>query len=527
MNTPDLKNQSKPLCAEIIAVSAVMIIAAIFRFYHLGSQSLWLDEAYSYRYSRLDWHELLFNLSTYETHPPFYYSLLKIWSGIFGYSEFAMRSLSTLASLASITLIYMSAKLVSNKDNGWKMGLLAALMLALSPLQLAHAQNARPYAFYTLAMALSTFCLCWLWSRRDKLAKPLKDLKIYQPRAIIIYIGLGLGVALLQWLHNTAITFIFTITLCALWLWVIVCKANRSIFSGLIISGLCAFLFYAPYLPQFWGQLHSFSSGDFWLKAPSPPYLLAISMILFGITQQWFSLMPWFNVFLLTILPLIGLGIWSFLQMHKNISLSKNPVWLLLILSILPWLANIFITYEFHPIFMDRLLIPLQFSWFILLSAAPFALKGWKKSLTLCLFIGLILAQGVGYHTYRDGSPHNVARWEEIFQRIVKESGGKPTIITISEFPEIPLSYYADKLHVTPNIIVIQKENIDSMSKQAADDLLRPLRGQKIIWVSLIAPYNKPPKTLSDTLLKDYSLSVTFPVEGNKEEALFKYTLKH
>ena len=40
---------------------------------------LWLDEAYSAWFSAQSWHVLWTDVPTYETHPPFYYSLLKLW----------------------------------------------------------------------------------------------------------------------------------------------------------------------------------------------------------------------------------------------------------------------------------------------------------------------------------------------------------------------------------------------------------------------------------------------------------------
>src|SRR5688500_7158988 len=60
------------------------------------SQSVWFDEAYSIMVAKQPIDQLL-HLSAVDTHPPLYYLLLKAWAGVFGWSEFALRSLSVIA----------------------------------------------------------------------------------------------------------------------------------------------------------------------------------------------------------------------------------------------------------------------------------------------------------------------------------------------------------------------------------------------------------------------------------------------
>ena len=58
-------------CADVSGLGAAA--------HHLGGRNLWLDEAFSAWFSERSLHYLWTVLPTYEAHPPFYYSLLKVW----------------------------------------------------------------------------------------------------------------------------------------------------------------------------------------------------------------------------------------------------------------------------------------------------------------------------------------------------------------------------------------------------------------------------------------------------------------
>src|SRR5690349_12330454 len=60
------------------AAALVMIIALGVRAIGLSARPLWLDEAYSAWFSSRSWDYLWTVVPTYEPHPPFYYSVLKL-----------------------------------------------------------------------------------------------------------------------------------------------------------------------------------------------------------------------------------------------------------------------------------------------------------------------------------------------------------------------------------------------------------------------------------------------------------------
>ena len=72
-------------------VAALTFLALALRLINLDGRNLWLDEAFSAWFSERSFHYLWTVLPTYEAHPPFYYSLLKVWRSLFGDGATALR----------------------------------------------------------------------------------------------------------------------------------------------------------------------------------------------------------------------------------------------------------------------------------------------------------------------------------------------------------------------------------------------------------------------------------------------------
>lgn len=87
-----------------------------------------------------------------ESTPPLYYLLAWLWSRPFGTGEIGLRSLSALAGTASIAVVYLGAVALPLPRRA---GLIAAAILAVSPVLIWFSQDARAYALVFLLAALS------------------------------------------------------------------------------------------------------------------------------------------------------------------------------------------------------------------------------------------------------------------------------------------------------------------------------------------------------------------------------------
>jgi uncharacterized membrane protein len=88
---------------------SILILAAMLRLLHLGSESLWWDEVVTVAIVRLDWGAFWKVLSHFEANMGLYYCLLRLWVNL-GESEFVLRSLSALAGVLGVGLVYVLGK---------------------------------------------------------------------------------------------------------------------------------------------------------------------------------------------------------------------------------------------------------------------------------------------------------------------------------------------------------------------------------------------------------------------------------
>jgi len=137
------------------SIAAVTLLAALLRLPTLGTQSFWLDEAYTERLVRMSFGGLLHGIRATESTPPLYYVLAWAWVRVFGRGEVGLRSLSALAGIALVPVAGLAARRLA----GARAGIIAGLLLAVSPLMVWFSQEARAYSLAALLATLSVLCL--------------------------------------------------------------------------------------------------------------------------------------------------------------------------------------------------------------------------------------------------------------------------------------------------------------------------------------------------------------------------------
>ena len=131
----------------------ILLVAFILRLAYLGGKSLLLDEAFAVWLAGRPLAEI-WN-ATNENHPPLYYVVLQAWMNL-GKSEVVIRSLSVLASMIGLALLYVLARRLFDR----KVALLSVALLALAPLDLWFAQEARMVIFVVPAALLIVLLQC-------------------------------------------------------------------------------------------------------------------------------------------------------------------------------------------------------------------------------------------------------------------------------------------------------------------------------------------------------------------------------
>ncbi len=138
---------------------AIVALGGFLRVYQIGSKGLWLDESFSIWLGWQPVGEILSWLVNIDQHPPLYYTLLHLWMAL-GDDAAAVRALSALLGTLTIPVVYLLSRRLADDDD--KVGLLAALILAVSPFHVRFAQEARMYTLLTLNVSLALYALVHL-----------------------------------------------------------------------------------------------------------------------------------------------------------------------------------------------------------------------------------------------------------------------------------------------------------------------------------------------------------------------------
>jgi mannosyltransferase len=144
------------------AALAVTLLGLVLRFAGLGRESIWLDEVTSIIIARMDLSSVI-AWAAADIHPPLYYVALH-FSLAWGDSEFAVRSLSAALGAFSVLVLYGLA----SELFGHRVGLVAALFLALSPLHIWYSQEARMYVMLTLLVLMSSYLMVLALRRQQR-----------------------------------------------------------------------------------------------------------------------------------------------------------------------------------------------------------------------------------------------------------------------------------------------------------------------------------------------------------------------
>lgn len=197
MKTNAMKNWELPQSRLRFLIIVVLILGIFFRFANLDRKLYWNDESVtSLRISGYTWTEIVQDshvisvenlqkkyqrinpekslidtvkgLAVEEPQlPPLYFVMARFWVQWFGNSVAVTRSLSVLISLLVFPCTYwLCLELFESSLVGW----VAIALMAVSPLHVLYAQEARPYTLWTVMILLSSASLLRAMRLKTKLS---------------------------------------------------------------------------------------------------------------------------------------------------------------------------------------------------------------------------------------------------------------------------------------------------------------------------------------------------------------------
>jgi mannosyltransferase len=144
-----------------LVLSGAVVLAAVLRFYGLGHQGFWYDEADTALLLKFSAGQMLGLIPHTESTPPFYYCVAWVWSRIFGDTEAGLRSLSALCGVLLVPVAWATArKLLSPRAAA-----ITALLTACNPLLVWYSQEARAYELVALLCGVAM--LAYVYAREE------------------------------------------------------------------------------------------------------------------------------------------------------------------------------------------------------------------------------------------------------------------------------------------------------------------------------------------------------------------------
>ncbi len=138
---------------------SLTILGAILRFYNLGFNSLWLDEATTLNWSKPGFLEIWEISRSTDFHPPLFHWIEHIML-IFGQSEFILRTAPAILGILTIPVFYLIGKEFHDKN----VGIISAALLTVSYFGIYYSQEA--YSYSTVLFMFSLVILFYLLAMR-------------------------------------------------------------------------------------------------------------------------------------------------------------------------------------------------------------------------------------------------------------------------------------------------------------------------------------------------------------------------
>lgn len=329
---------SRPAC---VAVLGILLLAFALRLIALDTREVWYDDTFSILLARQELPGIASGTAA-DTMPPLYYVLLHYWMYL-GQDPFTLRFLNVMISTVVVGAVY----LVARRTAGQRAALLSALLTAVAPFQVYHAQELRMYALLALALTAYMNALILLWSARHDTTGTGR-----LRRALILLAVFG---SMALYTHNLAAITLIAGDAFLLW------RRQWRTLLQLVASQVASVLLFLPWLVYVPGQLEKIQRA-FWTLRPGVADVL--QMIMAFTTNL--PLPAWFlPVALFAGLGLVTFALLEILRARRRLSPEMG---MMLVFAMLPPAALFVLSYVVRPVFVPRGVILSSLAYYVLLA---------------------------------------------------------------------------------------------------------------------------------------------------------------
>lgn len=409
-----------------LALALLVLLGAAVRLVGLGSEPLWLDEAFSWRWAHLSLAELWGPAARTETNPPLWFALERLAILALGESEAALRLPAALFGIAAVPLAFLAGRALA----GSSAGLGAALLLAADPLLVAYSQEARGYALLVAGTVLV------LWGGQELLTGT--DPAGKRRSARLPAAGYALGATVAVYAHNTGALVPLLANLAWAILWLARARGARPPVLPWLLANLPPFLLGLAWLPTLVEQAAGAGNVG-WIAQPGPRWALLSWLGLFG--PHFLGLGPVLGaVFGLPVLFLAGLAVRRLgRRTVLPLAFATGGPLLLLGLGLL-----------IRPLWLERVLLPWAVATLVLAGVGLAATFRDVRPMRVLVALLLVLraADLAAWHLRPQKLP-----WPEAAAALAREFQPGDGILVVPHFYHWPWAYYARRAGLPPEAI--------------------------------------------------------------------------
>jgi mannosyltransferase len=317
-----------------LIILAILLLAFELRLIALNTRPIWYDESFAIFLAEENTSTIVTGTAA-DTMPPLYYFVLHSWIPLVGETPFALRMLSVLFSLLTVSLVYA----ITTRGFASRAGELAAFFTALAPFQVYYAQLTYVYELLAVGLLIyiyAVMCISLKW------------------RAILPLIVLGIFISMYS--HNLAF-----VTLIAADVYFALRRNWRALFK-LVAAQLIAGLAFLPWLAYVPTQIAKIQTA-FWTQ---PPGLVDILQMLTEFTT--YLPLPGLE---LAIALFISLGVCAIVALELrrwNQHGIPQELGLLLAYGLIPPSLMFLISYLIRPVFVPRGAIASSLAYYMVLA---------------------------------------------------------------------------------------------------------------------------------------------------------------
>ncbi|MEA3377012.1 MAG: glycosyltransferase family 39 protein [Chloroflexota bacterium] len=227
---------------RFLSVAAVIGVALVLRVIALSTRGIWYDDAFSILLARQDPSRIVAGTAA-DTMPPLYYFALHLWMQL-GTGVATLRLLNVLVSLAILALTFRLAHSLFDLRTATA----AALLTAVSPFQIHHAQELRMYGLLCLNLLLYLYFFSRIYLGPERRVWPF-------------WIGLIAAGALAMVSHNLAAFTLLSANL------LLLLQRRWRLLGRLVLAQFAILLLASPWLVMVPGQVAKIQRA-FWTPRP-------------------------------------------------------------------------------------------------------------------------------------------------------------------------------------------------------------------------------------------------------------------